>query len=374
MIVRDEADHLRRCLNSIRGVVDEIVVVDTGSTDDTVEVAESFGAEVLHHRWSDNFAAARNVGLDRVSGDWVLYIDADEQLAPTTRAQVEHALADPEGRYLGKRLRLKIKPDFTPMWENRLWRNRAEIRFEGVIHEGHLHSMKPIMQAEGLEIGHADLLLEHSGYEGDLSAKHRRNLPMLTTQIGRDPDRTYLWTELARARNGLGDHDGSIAAWRHAVDLVRRNGVTHPSDCLAFVDLMFAWLDDHDACRDLVAEADALFEDNALVLWNGALAAMARHHHPEVIARIDRLLAVDREALARAALTISEHALTDWAHVTRGMARFQLGDYEGAAFDFAAAEALEPQVTEYRLKRQLAEARLSAPAPLGEPAPRGVGA
>ena len=70
---------------SIRPVCDEIVVVDTGSTDDTVAVAESFGAVVAHRPWDDDFAAARNRALDLATGEWILYIDADEQLEDLER-------------------------------------------------------------------------------------------------------------------------------------------------------------------------------------------------------------------------------------------------------------------------------------------------
>ncbi|HWW55198.1 MAG TPA: glycosyltransferase, partial [Acidimicrobiales bacterium] len=74
IIVKDEAEHLAGCLASISGVVDEVVVVDTGSTDDSVAVASGFGAVVLHHPWTGNFSEARNLGLDRATGDWILYI------------------------------------------------------------------------------------------------------------------------------------------------------------------------------------------------------------------------------------------------------------------------------------------------------------
>src|SRR4029077_17309854 len=81
MIVKDEEAMLPRCLTAVAEPVDELIVVDTGSTDRTVEIAESFGARVLHHAWTGDFSAARNVGLDAATGDWLLYLDADEVLA-----------------------------------------------------------------------------------------------------------------------------------------------------------------------------------------------------------------------------------------------------------------------------------------------------
>src|SRR5438552_2548557 len=86
MIARDEERHLPACLASLADVVDEVVLVDTGSVDRTVEIARAHGATVLHHSWSDDFSAPRNLGLDNARGRWILYIDADERLRPVARS------------------------------------------------------------------------------------------------------------------------------------------------------------------------------------------------------------------------------------------------------------------------------------------------
>src|SRR3954454_13709169 len=78
LIVRDEADRLSACLSALRGLADEIVVHDTGSTDDTVATARRLGATVIEGEWRDDFAAARNVALDHCSADWIVHVDADE--------------------------------------------------------------------------------------------------------------------------------------------------------------------------------------------------------------------------------------------------------------------------------------------------------
>src|SRR3989338_8433001 len=78
LIVKNESLILSRCLESLRSFVDEIIVVDTGSTDNTMEIARSYDAQVKHFTWIDNFSAARNESLRHASGDWILYIDADE--------------------------------------------------------------------------------------------------------------------------------------------------------------------------------------------------------------------------------------------------------------------------------------------------------
>lgn len=93
MIVKNETDYLARCLASVQGLVDQIVVVDTGSTDDSVDIARSFGAEIHHFEWIDDFAAARNESLRHATGDWILILDADECLNPEEHHHVREAMA-----------------------------------------------------------------------------------------------------------------------------------------------------------------------------------------------------------------------------------------------------------------------------------------
>ena len=81
MIVKNEADNLPRCLNSVANIVDEIIIVDTGSTDKTVEIAERYNARVYHHPWENSFSKARNYSLKYATCDWILYLDADEELS-----------------------------------------------------------------------------------------------------------------------------------------------------------------------------------------------------------------------------------------------------------------------------------------------------
>jgi len=356
LIVRDEAEHLERCLGSLVGVVDEIVVVDTGSTDRSVEVARGFGARVLHRAWDSDFSAARNVGLDAVRADWVLYIDADEHLRPITRAEVERDL-DGGALHVAYRVLLQARRAMTPFRELRLWRSRPDIRFWGVIHESIVPAVRRIAELEGLAIGRSGLYLEHEGYEGDLTPKHRRNLPMLRRQVEADPDRIYLWGEIGRSHAGLGQIDEAVAAWEEGVARLRRRGPRCSSDCLAMVDLIAARAESGRPDAALVAEADALFPGNVPVLWAGAIDARARADHAEVVRRLDLVLTADPSRLADDALAVDARIVGHWALHARGMARFHLGDYVGALGDLAAAEQAAPEVEEYGVKRRLAEVR-----------------
>ena len=80
MIVRDEEKNLPRCLESVESVADELIIVDTGSKDNTISIAKDFGAKIFHFEWCDDFSAARNQYLKYATGNWILQIDADEEL------------------------------------------------------------------------------------------------------------------------------------------------------------------------------------------------------------------------------------------------------------------------------------------------------
>ena len=93
MITKDEAIDLCRCLSSVNGLVNEIIVVDTGSTDRTIEVAQTFGAKVSHFEWIDDFSAARNASIEGASSDWILVPDCDEVISPKDHATVRQCLS-----------------------------------------------------------------------------------------------------------------------------------------------------------------------------------------------------------------------------------------------------------------------------------------
>ena len=96
MIVKNEEHNLAWCLNSVKDSVDEMIIVDTGSKDTTVDIAKQFDAKVYSYHWDDDFAAARNFSISKAIGDWILYLDADEELE-TNCCQRLKALANKPG-------------------------------------------------------------------------------------------------------------------------------------------------------------------------------------------------------------------------------------------------------------------------------------
>jgi glycosyltransferase involved in cell wall biosynthesis len=361
LIVRDEAAVLDACLGSIRDVVDEIVVVDTGSRDESVAIAERHGARVHRHPWSGDFAEARNEALRLASSDWILYIDADERLAPVGRDAVEALLTGaPEVAF-----RVLLKPDArsTPYLEYRLWRHDPRIRFVGTIHEKVVPAIHAVSEADGRPIGRCDLLLEHVGYEGDQTHKHRRNLPLLRRQLEVEPDNLFNLHHLARVLLGLGEDDEAERVLERAVATARALPFDDPLGSLAFGELLLLRHLRGDDVGELLAEARDRFPDNWLIVFMEARYLVDHERYEEALERFARLLEVDLAALPDAGPAYDERIFGTLAHEGRGACLFRLERYEEAAAAYAAAERCDPADTGYGVRRRLAEARARAVAP-----------
>ena len=136
MIAKNEEEFIGDCLASVSKLVDEIIVVDTGSTDRTIEIAESYGAKVLHHPWQGDFAAARNESLAHATGDWILVLDADETLPSEGHAELKKALRNKDnvGYALAiENLMGEAGNEVQTALIFRLFQNRPDVRFEGII-------------------------------------------------------------------------------------------------------------------------------------------------------------------------------------------------------------------------------------------------
>lgn len=210
LIVRNESLVLDRCLASLSGVVDEIVVVDTGSTDATPQIAAGFGARICRHAWQGDFSAARNVGLDVATSDWILAIDADEYVDAGSRHHVRAAVdhTDADGILLTVR-NLLAPDDLIQSAESRivrLFRRRDDIRFAGIIHE----EVTAAITRRGGRIAGSPIVIVHDGYASDTTqgagTRAERNLPLLLRAAADTPLDPYLHFHLGATYQHLGRH------------------------------------------------------------------------------------------------------------------------------------------------------------------------
>lgn len=197
MIVRDSARTLGACLESIRPWVDEMIVVDTGSKDQTVEMARGLGARVSAFGWVDSFAAARNESLREATGDWLFWMDADDTMDAANGAKLR-ALARRPTAALGYVMQVRCPPSGeggeyereTVVDHVKMVRRHADIRFTGRIHE----QILPAIRRLGGEIEWTDIFVVHSGAdrsEAGRARKRARDLRLLELELAEDPDSSF---------------------------------------------------------------------------------------------------------------------------------------------------------------------------------------
>lgn len=356
LIVRNESRFIDACLLSLVGQVDEIVVVDTGSTDDTVERVGRYPAILSHFRWCDDFAAARNAAIDRATGDWILYIDADERLRPLDTAW--HARLDWTG-LAAARLRLHPRVGWTAYSELRLFRNDPRIRFEGVVHERVHGTVNAVCREDGLAIGDAAVALDHVGYEDDPAAKAPRNLPLLRRYLADNPDRIYCWWHLGDTLKTIGDEAGAVEAWRNGIAAIARlpEAAVGDSESTPYVALVQHLHERGEPVGELLREARRRFPRHRALEWMEAKIALERGDIESALPVFEALAGVDADTFHDPDVAYDKALFTHIAEESLGLSMFRLGRFAAAAEHYRRAARTSPDCRELLVKAALASAR-----------------
>ncbi len=224
MIAKDEEAFIEDCLKSVQGLVDEIVLVDTGSTDGTVEIARRYGAKVVHHAWRDDFSDARNVSLQHATGDWILWLDADERLDSSSAEAIRNAIQDPQfAGYLVEVHNEVGEGQSTSTFVHRacrLFRRLPVTRFEGRIHE----QVVPSLERNGYEVAFLKgVRILHIGYRQDIVSerrKHERTIRMLREEVQKNPDDLFQRFNLGNAYYVAGRYAEAVQELEPIVDQI----------------------------------------------------------------------------------------------------------------------------------------------------------
>lgn len=218
MIARNEARCIARCLRSMRPWVDQMIVLDTGSTDDTVAIAQAEGARVHHFEWADDFAAARNAALTLSQADWNIVIDADETLSEG--GEVLKLLEQQAPDFVGRiDVRSNFRPDEgIPLQTSSTWIPRVlpgSIRYEGSIHE------QPIFSLPRRDLA---VHLHHDGYMPEqMQAKGARNQKLLEIAAQTAPNDAYLQYQLGKEHEVHDRFEAACNAYEKALRLCPLN-------------------------------------------------------------------------------------------------------------------------------------------------------
>lgn len=219
MMVKDEEEMLPACLEHVKDVVDEIIVVDTGSKDATIQVARSLGAIVVNHEWHDSFAEARNAGIDRAQWTWILILDADELLEKEDHKLLRELLEKDHSAYM---LPVIEKSSDVRHPSVRLFRNAQEFRYRGDVHELVHFGDDP---KSGAFFAHAPVRILHLGSERGLvgvKEKRYRNIRLLEKALAESADDYAAHFYLGREYQALQDYEEAVShyeiAYKHSRD------------------------------------------------------------------------------------------------------------------------------------------------------------
>jgi glycosyltransferase involved in cell wall biosynthesis/tetratricopeptide (TPR) repeat protein len=219
LIVKNEERFLAPCLQSIQSIANEIIVVDTGSTDRTIEIAREFGAQVHSFVWCDDFSAARNAALQHATGDWVLMLDADEQLPPEQHDNLRRDFK--KSGILGLRMPLQnIGAEAEGVaYVPRLFRNAPGLFYVSRIHEQVFSSILVRAEEWGLDTALGTAQIKHYGYTNELVKsrnKSERNLRLLREAVLEFPDDANLLMNLGLESVHSGNLESGITEYEKA--------------------------------------------------------------------------------------------------------------------------------------------------------------
>jgi tetratricopeptide (TPR) repeat protein len=222
IIARDNTRTIEACIRSIIPHVDEVIVVDTGSKDDTPKIAARLGARVEHFKWIDDFSAARNESIKHARGRWIFWMDTDDVIDPANGRQLRQLIRRAQPSTLGFVISVHCPgggadgdSSVTVVSHVKLFRNRPDLRFDGRIHE---QILRAINAASG-EVAWSDLFVLHSGYDHSPEGQKRkleRDLRILHQELKERPEHPFTLFNLGMTYADVGEY-------RQAADYLHRS-------------------------------------------------------------------------------------------------------------------------------------------------------
>ncbi len=341
LIVKNEEQTLPRCLSSLTAVCDEIIVVDTGSSDKTVEIAESYGATIGHFDWINDFSAARNHALSLATGNWILWIDADEELDPGGITMLREGLMRPHfGGYFIKIINFMTEGSRTDQYVHtpvRLFQRLPEIFFTGAIHE---QILPQILSAGLLTATIQGAEIWHYGYTAEMMeerGKEARTISLLESELAKQPDDSFQWFNLANVYAVANNPAESERAAREAIRCMAPESTV---GSLTWYLLAYAQMEQgraSDALETCKQAAEAGYHD-ILIQFQKTHALSVLGRFDEALVEVEKCLKMEWPAGLNGDYGIFTHKRLS----LKGQILAQLGRYDEAIQWLDASLAVDP--------------------------------
>jgi GT2 family glycosyltransferase/tetratricopeptide (TPR) repeat protein/SAM-dependent methyltransferase len=290
LIVRDNARTIRACLESLRPWVDELIVVDTGSKDDTPRIAAELGARVFHFPWIDDFSAARNESVRHACGEWIFWMDSDDAIPSECGRKLREFAANADPATLGFTIDVHCPgpnpaDEVTVVTHVKLFRNRPELRFEHRIHE----QILPAIIRTGGEVKHTDLYVVHSGYDHTPEGQARkleRDLRILHAELREQPHHPFTLFNLGMTYTDVQQYEEALHYLDRCIEQSGGQG-SHLRKAFVYAVVCYQSLGRHDramaACEEglrlFPLDAELRFRRGLLLHQQGKLReAVAAYH------------------------------------------------------------------------------------------------
>jgi len=346
MIVKNEEKLLPQCLTSATGVFDEIIVVDTGSTDSTVEIAEQFGAKVYFHEWESDFAKARNISLSYATCDWIFILDADEALEREDIEMIKKSVQLNKYNVIYCAVLSDSPNGWGRHYSYRIFR-RDKAHYEGIVHNQLIYEGKELFTA---------IRIYHYGYnlsKEEMEVKFKRTEELLLQQIHEDSTDIFAHVNYLRVLRAQKRYEEGIAHGKKAFPLCRGTMLkTHEQ--MIGLDMVFCMLmhkqykEGENSCSELLKKYPANLD---LLFLLGNLL-MSQKKYQEAIQAFQEFLSVKENETkeARYDLLVVETlhmAHKVWANLSDCF--FHSDDYQQAVIAAEKSIELKPDCTAYKI-------------------------
>lgn len=344
MIVKNEEEFLGQCLESVHDVVDEMIIVDTGSTDRTVEIAESYGAKVYHHPWQGSFSEARNYGLQFATCDWILQLDADEALEREDIPLLKKTIQSNRYDVVFVKILNEFKESCTVHYFQRLFR-RGKAVYAGIVHNQLVYRGNDLV---------TEIRVFHYGYnlsKEKMAAKHGRTETLLLKQLEEDPTNPFHYQNYVRILRAQRKFEEGVRAGRKAMVVCRDRMEDYHFQMIAFdtTNCLMGLGRAEEAemlCRRVLKE----HPDNMDILYVLAGSLNKQKRYQEAVEAYRRYLTINEKTTGlNPQLIYDTYSMAHKAWALISNCCFEMGDLQGAQEAAEMAVALWPGISMYKI-------------------------